>query len=78
MAVTRGWKSFLRTVRALEETDDPTARLRAARAVAEQLEQLEHRLVEDARSTGLTWTEIGAVYGMSKQAAQQRFRRPRP
>lgn len=33
-----------------------------------------HRWVDAARRTGLSWTEIGNALGISKQAAQQRFK----
>ncbi len=33
-----------------------------------------HRWVDAARRTGLSWTDIGSALGISKQAAQQRFR----
>lgn len=33
-----------------------------------------HRWIDAARRTGVSWTEIGNVLGISKQAAQQRFR----
>ncbi len=32
------------------------------------------RWIDGARRTGLSWTEIGKALGISKQAAQQRFR----
>ena len=41
-----------------------------------ELEDLEAATVAAARAAGVTWTEIGALYGLSKQGAQQRFRRP--
>jgi hypothetical protein len=33
--------------------------------------------VADARAAGVTWIDIGALFGLSKQGAQQRFRRGR-
>ena len=33
-----------------------------------------HRWVDAARRAGLSWTEIGTALGISKQAAQQRFK----
>ena len=30
--------------------------------------------LDAARQAGLTWAEIGAIYGLTKQGAQQRFR----
>jgi len=32
-----------------------------------------NRTVRDARRSGLSWTQIGAALGTTKQAAQQRF-----
>jgi hypothetical protein len=32
-----------------------------------------NRTVRDARRAGLSWTQIGAALGTTKQAAQQRF-----
>lgn len=49
-------------------------RLDAARRLREAAESLEQEAVAAARAEGHTWTEIAGVYGMSKQAAQQRFR----
>jgi hypothetical protein len=51
------------------------ARLAAVRRARESLEKLEQSTVAEARSAGATWGEIGTLYGVSKQAAQQRFRR---
>lgn len=56
------------------EIDDPLARLDAVRRAREQLEALEAGTAAEARAGGATWGEIGALYGVSKQAAQQRFR----
>ena len=38
---------------------------------------LEAAEVVAARKAGVTWTEIGACYGLTKQGAQQRFRAAR-
>lgn len=54
---------------------DPLRRLDAVRRYREALDDLEATTVAAARSDGATWTEIGALYGLSKQGAQQRFRR---
>jgi hypothetical protein len=43
----------------------------------QDLEALEADTVADARAAGATWGEIGALYGLSKQGAQQRFRPPK-
>lgn len=67
-------KRFDRIVRALEGISDPVARLDEIRRRREELERLEARTVIAAREDGATWRSIGALYGLSKQGAQQRFR----
>lgn len=61
-----------------ENSDSALERLKEAISVSHQLEavadQLVDHFVEAAREEGLPWTEIGEELGMSKQAAQQRFR----
>lgn len=46
----------------------------AAHLVADEGRLSLHRWIGAARRTGLSWTEIGNALGISKQAAQQRFR----
>lgn len=66
----------------LQRSRAPTDRLDAARRAREAAEALERANVEAAREAGLAWADIGDLYGMTKQGAQQRFRngaaRPRP
>ena len=54
--------------------DDPLDRLDAARIRREAAEADEAALVLAARESGHTWSEIGSLYGLTKQGAQQRFR----
>jgi hypothetical protein len=58
-------------------SDEPLAQLAAAVAVAEDVrdvaDALLDRFVTRARSQGRSWSEIGGVLGVSKQAAQQRY-----
>jgi len=58
-------------------SDDPLARLDAAVAVAADAagagDRLLDHFVAQARHAGLSWTDIGARLGVSKQAARQRF-----
>lgn len=53
------------------------ARLREAIAVGRELTDMSDSLigqfVAEARASGLSWTEIGQVFGTSKQAVQQRY-----
>jgi hypothetical protein len=62
---------------AFEANDSPINQLDAARRLREAAEELELAQVETARKAGSTWVEIGACYGLTKQGAQQRFRRDR-
>jgi hypothetical protein len=66
-----------RIAKALDElgsAKQPAARLDAVRRLREAAEHLEEAHVDAARQAGLTWAEIGRVYGLTKQGAQQRFR----
>jgi hypothetical protein len=67
-------KRFTRALQALQDVPDPMQRLDAVRRSISQLEELQTATVAAARAAGVTWTEIGAQYGLSKQGAQQRFR----
>jgi hypothetical protein len=69
-------KRFAKALASLGSVTDPLERLDAVRQAREALESLEAQTVTEARSVGATWSEIGALYGVSKQAAQQRFRLP--
>jgi hypothetical protein len=60
----------------LEGESDPIASIRAARDVQERAEALMAEAVRHARDAGCTWQDIGAVLGVSRQAAFQRFGKP--
>jgi plasmid maintenance system antidote protein VapI len=55
----------------------PATRLREAIDAGRELTELGDALighfVSEARASGLSWTEIGQVFGTSKQAVQQRY-----
>jgi hypothetical protein len=55
----------------------PAGRLRAAIELGRELSDLGDaligRYVDEARTAGLSWTEIGQAFGTSKQAVQQRY-----
>ncbi len=57
--------------------DSAAARLQAAINLGRQLtdsgDALIERFVEQARADGLSWTQIGGIFGTSKQAAQKRY-----
>jgi hypothetical protein len=67
-------KQFDRFAESVRAIPDPLVRLDTIRATRETLEVMEDRAVRDARHAGATWKSIGALYGLSKQGAQQRFR----
>ena len=67
-------KRILAALGALDAADGPVSRLQAARRLREAADELEAAQVEAARKAGVTWIEIGACYGLTKQGAQQRFR----
>jgi len=52
--------------------------LEAIRRSRKALDDLETATVIAARAQGVSWRDIGAVYGLSKQGAQQRFRAASP
>jgi hypothetical protein len=58
----------------LTHTDKPLIALRALAVRAREVERLTALAVEDCRTDGIRWAEIGEALGISRQAAQQRFR----
>jgi hypothetical protein len=56
---------------------DPTAtidtRWLGVHHLAAGVEALERRVLLDAQASGMTWAEIGDVYGVSRQAAHRKF-----
>ncbi len=53
--------------------DEYPPMIQAAHVVADEARLALHRWIDASRHAGLSWTEIGALVGISKQAAQQRF-----
>ena len=47
--------------------------LENAAVQVERAEQLLFEAVDNARQAGCTWQEIGELFGVSRQAAQQRW-----
>jgi hypothetical protein len=64
---------------AVEPEDLRVADTNALRAIAELVDQRQHvdselaRAVRSARSAHRSWSEIGAMLGVSKQAAQRKY-----
>ncbi|NDL58679.1 helix-turn-helix domain-containing protein [Phytoactinopolyspora mesophila] len=53
--------------------DDPLTALAAAGRLRQELERREAVLVRKARNAGVTWAEIAAALGVSKQAVHKKF-----
>lgn len=53
--------------------DEYPPMIEAAHVVADEARLALHRWIDASRRAGLSWAEIGALIGISKQAAQQRF-----
>lgn len=66
-------KRVRRAISALQAVDDPLDRLEMVRWARSEIEALEVASVVAARESGATWSDIGALYGMTRQGAQQRF-----
>jgi hypothetical protein len=74
------FEQLVRSVDQRAASGMPVERLRAAAETSQELSAEADRLLDHyvriARESGASWTEIGAVLGVSKQAAQQRFPQP--
>ncbi len=55
------------------DTTDPKTGLRAVTTLRSHLELLELKQVEAALRAGLSWQEIAAALGVSRQAAHKKF-----
>lgn len=65
--------TLLASIRDLLDSPDPKTRVRSIRHLAAGVDTLERQVLLDAQSAGLTWAQIGEVYGVSRQAAHRRF-----
>ncbi|MGN8048187.1 DUF3887 domain-containing protein [Curtobacterium sp. 22159] len=62
----------------LQEADQPLDRIVAVQALGEQTTAMLAAAVAEARRAGVTWQQVGAALGISRQAAFQRFNRSTP
>jgi DNA invertase Pin-like site-specific DNA recombinase len=53
--------------------DDPQVSLRAAAELRREVERIQAQLVRKARNEGLSWTQIAAALGVSKQAVHRKY-----
>ncbi len=65
--------SLVSRVRERLGSPDPRTRVRAIHRLAVGVEALERQGLLDAQSSGVTWAQIGEIYGVSRQAAHRRF-----
>ena len=54
-------------------SDDPSAALRAFAELRRELEREEEVLVHRGRVAGLSWVEIAACLGVTKQAVHKKY-----
>lgn len=64
---------LVKNVRDLLDSANPAGRVQAVHHLATGIGALERRVLLDAQAAGVTWAEIGAIYGVSRQAAHRRF-----
>ena len=60
-------------MQSLDKSGELLEAVAVARRIREAAEEIERAAVDKAREKGISWREIGSLYEMSKQAAQQRF-----
>jgi hypothetical protein len=65
--------TLLTNVRDLLDSPDAKTRVRAIHHLAAGVDTLERQVLLDAQSAGMTWAQIGEIYGVSRQAAHRRF-----
>jgi hypothetical protein len=75
MATKGSAKKVQQALDALAAAEEPLAQLDAARLLREAAEDLELSKVTELRKEHISWARIGALYGTTKQGAQQRFGR---
>ncbi|WP_181781284.1 hypothetical protein [Pseudonocardia pini] len=73
MAGQGGLKRVQKAIDAFAAAESPLDELAAARELRAAAEEVERTRAAAAREAGVSWTKIGALYGTSKQNAQQRF-----
>jgi hypothetical protein len=70
--MANGWHRLLNRARRYEEL--PLGALQAIAELRPQLAELEQAAARAARDKGATWDEIATALGITRQAAQMRFR----
>ena len=65
--------ALLTNISDLLDSPDPKTRVRAIHHLAAGINTLERQVLADAQASGLSWAQIGEVYGVTRQAAHRRF-----
>lgn len=65
--------TLLTSLRYVLGSPDAKTRVRTIHHLAAGVEALERQVLLDAQSSGLTWAQIGEIYGVSRQAVHRRF-----
>jgi hypothetical protein len=66
-------EALLKSVRDHLDSPDAEERVSAVNHLATGVGALERQVLLDAQASGMSWTEIGKVYGVSRQAVHRRF-----
>ena len=66
-------ETLLVNVKDLLASSSPRDRVRAIHHLAVGVAALERQVLLDAQASGMTWADIGAIYGVSRQAVHRRF-----
>lgn len=66
-------RKLIEALLSYERSNSEVEALLAAREARELAEALEYGVIRQARDARVSWSKIGAVYGLTKQGAQQRF-----
>lgn len=65
--------TLITNVRDLLDSPNARDRVRAVHHLAVGVDGLQRLVLLDAQESGMTWAEIGSLYGVSRQAAHRRF-----
>jgi len=66
-------ETLLTNVRDLLDDPEARTRVRAIHSLSIGMRELERRVLQDSQKSGVTWAEIGRVYGVTRQAVHRRF-----
>jgi hypothetical protein len=78
LVIERNARPVVATLRQDAGAPSPMTALSAARTTADAIEHATQVLVQQSRTAGHTWQEIGELLAITRQAAQQRFGQTTP